>query len=753
MATAQRAASVEESYPEAAFRPTQHTDSSYGETIAVLDEWLTEGRRLIPLGIRRRALSPDKSIAGPEKRPNASMMPSGKWRENELAGQLLDGESAAAYASKDGGLLGLRPGSHGVAVLDVDHGDPRRLLAKYPPLAVAPTRAGTHLIYSAPDGETPNAKWSAEGCSGEVRGSSGYTAIYHPGAWSKAFSLQHADEVRPFPSKLLRAPDPGQRTLGERGTKGSISADQARKTLARIDPDIGHDDWIRVGQGLHDAFHAGALGLRLWDEWSGRGEKYEADECEKRWATFNLGGGITWGSVVKLARDAQPSANGAAAPEVKAAERLLLTRDPDGLAAAFEHLGIALRLNLRGSVDEYRLLDNGRGWQAIQKHELAFWRAKAIPDSCDFPKKKDGEWSTTPAVWGRDSFRDHLLAVLHERRVDPFREYLDTLPEWDTNARIDYWIEDCFFVAEPTELTRWASRFLFMGAITRTMQPGAKLDETPVLIGPKRCGKSTAIRRWLPDNEYFGDAVTFRMSTKEQAEGMEGKVIVELAEMVGSTRAEIDSLKAFLTRQWEQVRKAYGYQVGRQPRMCIFFGSANPGTPIPDDDAASRRFVVIEVAEAEEGGVQALRDYQDKYRDQCWAEALHRYHAGEQARLPEELFGQQDKRNDPFRNRDVPFEDALEQALTTIDHGYRGPFTTADLIRDMNRISPEVADKRRDSKRLGRILRDEKHQYSLSSRKVWDLLNNKRTSAWTRSSDAALDAERCGGPNADLFAP
>jgi len=404
----------------------------------------------------------------------------------------------------------------------------------------------------------------------------------------------------------------------------------------------------------------------------------------------------------------------------------LVSLDPDGLAAALAHVGIRVRRNVRGSLEEFRE-ENDEKWTEIQRYDVSHWRTKRIPQACVCQKPKANDFIVVPAVFGRDNFRDYLLAVLKERSVDPFRDYLAELPDWDKTPRIDHWLGDCFDVAN-SDLTRWASRYVFLGSITRTFRPGAKLDETPVLIGPKGCGKSTAVRRWLPDDEWFGDAVTFRQSTKEQAEAMQGKVIVEIAEMSGSTRAEVEALKAFMTRTKEQVRLAYGRQVHRQPRMCIFIGTANPGTPIPDDDAASRRFVTVTVAIGQDG-VAGLRSYQDRNRDQCWAEALKRFGSGEEARLPEHLFPQQHATNDLFRNRDPLFEEAVEDSVGIV--GNEGPFTMADMVDQMLKLSPGIIDKRRDSKRLGVALRRLGYESRL---RRWPEWGGKRKRAWCKEA-------------------
>lgn len=379
--------------------------------------------------------------------------------------------------------------------------------------------------------------------------------------------------------------------------------------------------------------------------------------------------------------------------------KLVVTRDVDGLVHALRHCGFRIRLNLRGYREEYRTEPDG--WNDISKYLIADLRLTQIPGKCVFAiVTKEGE-KIVDARWGRDAFRDTLQAGMWEARCDPFLQYLEGLPDWDGTPRIDHWLADVFD-CDDSELARWAARYYFMGAVTRTLRPGAKLDETPVLIGEKATGKSTAVRRWLHDEEYFGDCVNFKQTAKEQAEGMQGKVVVEIAEMAGSTRAEIDALKAFLVRQREQVRLAYGYQVERQPRRCIFFGTANPGTPIPDDDAASRRFVVIPVGPTEEG-VSGLRDYQDENREQCWAEALHRVRQGEPARLPEHLFEQQAAANDEFRNRDLIFEEAVEAALSKVSSIHPSGVRLIDLKREMEGQASGITV--RSSKKIAFTLR------------------------------------------------
>ena len=88
-----------------------------------------------------------------------------------------------------------------------------------------------------------------------------------------------------------------------------LDADDARALLDRIDPDIGYEDWLRVGMGLHHEF--GDEGLALWDDWSSRGSKYPGSVggLEAHWRSFGRHSGpvVTMRTVHKMAGGGRPA--------------------------------------------------------------------------------------------------------------------------------------------------------------------------------------------------------------------------------------------------------------------------------------------------------------------------------------------------------------------------------------------------------------------------------------------------------------
>ena len=63
---------------------------------------------------------------------------------------------------------------------------------------------------------------------------------------------------------------------------------------------------------------------------------------------------------------------------------------------------------------------------------------------------------------------------------------------------------------------------------------------------------------------------------KARAEALLGRVLVECSEMAGSGRADLESLKAFLTRTDDgSVRLAYRRNPETMLRRCIIAGTTN----------------------------------------------------------------------------------------------------------------------------------------------------------------------------------
>jgi predicted P-loop ATPase len=119
-------------------------------------------------------------------------------------------------------------------------------------------------------------------------------------------------------------------------------------------------------------------------------------------------------------------------------------------------------------------------------------------------------------------------------------------------------------------------------------------------------------------------------------------------------KAEVEHLKAFLSRRIDRGRPAYGRLPTEAPRQCIVVGSTNKSEYLRDT-TGNRRFWPVLIARFD---LDDLR----RDRDQLWAEAAVREAKGESIRLAKELWLEAAKEQRQ-RLADDPFVEVLANHL------------------------------------------------------------------------------------------
>ncbi|HEK9985574.1 TPA: hypothetical protein TVN94_000012 [Streptococcus equi subsp. zooepidemicus] len=288
-------------------------------------------------------------------------------------------------------------------------------------------------------------------------------------------------------------------------------------------------------------------------------------------------------------------------------EMLILNNDPD--FANFGYNEMASRIQITGAVPWERPRDN------------KFWRDA---DTAQMKALIDVKYVTF-------STRNHDVAftkVADDRRFHPIRDYLNNLPEWDGVSRIDTILID-YFGAENTNYTREVSRKTLVAAVARIYKPGTKFDSVLILNGAQGIGKSTFFSKLAGD--WFSDSLTLTdMKDKSGAEKLQGYWILELGELAGMKKADIESVKSFISRTDDEYRPSYGKTVESHPRQCIIVGSTNSETGFLRDITGNRRFWPVSVnGKSNKKSWQMTKDEVE----QIWAEAVHFYNKDEKLYL------------------------------------------------------------------------------------------------------------------------
>jgi predicted P-loop ATPase len=224
-------------------------------------------------------------------------------------------------------------------------------------------------------------------------------------------------------------------------------------------------------------------------------------------------------------------------------------------------------------------------------------------------------------IWSPAKIKDALLTAASERVFHPIKDYLEGLPVWDGTERLDSLLID-YLGAEDNPYTRAVMRKTLVAAVARVYEPGTKFDYILVLNGPQGIGKSTFFAKL--GGKWFSDSLTVSdMRDKAGAEKLQGYWILELGELAGLRKIDVETVKSFITRTDDKFRQSYGINVESHPRQSIIVGSTNSTSGFLRDVTGNRRFWPVRVNH----GIKKVWEMTDI--DQIWAEALERYKVGE----------------------------------------------------------------------------------------------------------------------------
>ena len=195
------------------------------------------------------------------------------------------------------------------------------------------------------------------------------------------------------------------------------------------------------------------------------------------------------------------------------------------------------------------------------------------------------------AAYGTFSARNYDIAVakvVDDRSYHPIREFFESLPEWDGIERVDTLLID-YLGAEDSPYVRAVTRKELCAAYVRVHKPGVKFDTMIVLNGDQGIGKSTLIAKL--GGEWYSDSLNLSdMNDKTAAEKLQGYWIMEIGELAGMKKADLDKVKAFISRQDDKYRASFGRRVTPHPRQCVFFGTTNSENGYLRDITGNRRF-------------------------------------------------------------------------------------------------------------------------------------------------------------------
>lgn len=171
---------------------------------------------------------------------------------------------------------------------------------------------------------------------------------------------------------------------------------------------------------------------------------------------------------------------------------------------------------------------------------------------------------------------------------NPFKEYFNTLPEWDGVDYIgklaDYVIMADDAGAEPGALQRYW-KDMFCKALVRSIAcaiGGRENRIVMVLVQEEQStGKSNFIRFLNPFGTRYYTEAPLR-DGKDTEFRFSENFIYNLEELSALGALDINKLKAIISKAWIKERKAYAEDEEELPRRCNFWGSTNKAEFLTD---------------------------------------------------------------------------------------------------------------------------------------------------------------------------
>lgn len=462
-----------------------------------------------------------------------------------------------------------------------------------------------------------------------------YTWRFGPGG--------HWSQLPPIPPQLLslwQSLVTSTAPAKPRVTKAAgVQAPRLRALLADRDPDAGYDEWIAVGMALHHETGGSNTGLMLWNEWSAAGKKYAGlGDLEQHWRSFRLDheNPKTLASLRKdtpadasefedvpadapspraaqaaaplprvppLAQPLQGSARERALESLRSVKRSKMGTIEARISNIVAVLGVPEVAGVELALDEFQdaIMVSPRGGQE--------WRPLMDSDYTQIRVWLETTGNCEPVP--HEMVRQAVLLVAEQQKMDTAKAWLEGL-KWDGVERIPTFCPRYFgTLDEPYE--RAVGVYLWTALAGRIMSPGCQADMVPVLIGKQGVGKSSGVQAMVPAVEHY---VELRLDEPDDAIARKtrGVLIAELAEMRGLRAADVDRVKAFITRRHEKWVPKYREFATNYPRRFIIVGTTNDEEFLPPD-TEHRRWLPLHT-----GGIDVPKLHED--RDQLWAEAL-----------------------------------------------------------------------------------------------------------------------------------
>jgi hypothetical protein len=474
-----------------------------------------------------------------------------------------------------------------------------------------------------------------------------------------------------------------------------------------------NESWLKLAMACYHA--TDGEGIEEFVTWSLSDPQYAADEevIRMRWASFSGGGGITAATLFKTLGDYGRGDLIQSDPAEAFTEPL--SEDDkdflDSIPARVDNEGLFERNGngvIKRTVANTMMAVRQLGIKPVKNalkdeihiegnfdllREVYPMASSAFDDSMLHGMRHSihRNFNFEP---GLNHVHEAMVTLSLENEFHPVRDYLNSL-EWDGVERVSSFLTT-FCGADSNAYTAKVGEILLKAAVARAFKPGTKFDTMVILEGIQGCGKSTMLKilggiwtlEGLPNRQD--------LNHKDVIQAIQGFWIVEVEELAIMRKSDVDSLKAFITRQTDKARFAYSREAKVYQRQCVFVGTTNDDEYLLDS-TGNRRFLPISVGVIDLLGLKASRD-------QLWAEAVALWKAKpteQSLMLPQSIWGDAAEQQEDRRVQD-PIEFRIRDYLD--EQSDKDFISVEEVLVNVLLKSPGSADMK-DSRRINRAFK------------------------------------------------
>ena len=180
-----------------------------------------------------------------------------------------------------------------------------------------------------------------------------------------------------------------------------------------------------------------------------------------------------------------------------------------------------------------------------------------------------------------------LLQASEQNRYNPFLDKVTSV-EWDGVPRLETFFRD-WFRCEQNKYHAELATVWFVAGIARQYEPGHRFDLVPILGGKQGGGKTGAIDAL--GMGYGGSLSGEFGDTQKMTESTKGKTVLEVPELKGMSKGEVEDIKHYFTATKDTIRLAYRRNEEDFYRRCVYMGTTNQQHYLRDEE--NRRFCPV----------------------------------------------------------------------------------------------------------------------------------------------------------------